>query len=229
MHHSRTFMLIALQALAASGVDTTSYDVALARHNPDGTLDATFGTDGEVTFDIDGDWDLLDAVAVQDDGRIVVAGSSTAADGDTLRFTVAYFLPSGALDSDLADSGIALIEFGGPLALATSLAIDPGGRIHVAGTTETGAGGLDSRQVAVAVLQPDGTLNPAFDGDGITLLEYGVGPIDNASAIEIDPIAGRIALAGYSGQIDSEGDRFWEIAAARLIGFPDALFADRFE
>lgn len=50
-----------------------------------------------------------------------------------------------------------------------------------------------------------GLLDSAFGNGGITTFEYGVGPIDSA-AIAIDPVAERIAVAGYSGETDSEGD-----------------------
>lgn len=271
---------------STSGFDNATFNIAFARHNEDGSLDADFGNDGEVTFDIDGDQDRLRAMAMQDDGkilgagftatadghdfllvrletdgfvdttfgtdgivvhdfhgfddqifdiavqgdgRIVVVGRTTAADGSTIRFTAARFLSDGTLDTSFADSGIALIDFGATVSFGNALAIDPGGRIHVAGTTETGAGGEDSREAAVAVLRSDGSLDPAFGNGGITTFDYGIGPIDSAAAIAIDPVAGRIAVAGYSGETDSEGDQFWEIGVARLIGFPDDIFADRFE
>lgn len=270
---------------STSGFDNSTFDIAFARHNADGSLDADFGDDGEFSLDIGGDQDRLRAVALHDDGRIlgagftetadgydflmvrlnsdgsvdpafgtagvvvhdfhgfddqifdiavqgddriVVVGRSTAADDSTIRFTVARFLSDGALDTDFADSGIALIDFGAAVSFGNALAIDPGGRIHVAGTTETGADGVNSRDAAVAVLRPDGSLDPAFGSGGITTFDYGLGPIDSAAAIDIDPVAGRIAVAGYSGETDGEGDQFWEIGVARLIGFPDGVFADRF-
>lgn len=265
--------------------DETSRDIAVARHNTDGTLDTAFGNEGEVMLDITGDEDRLTAIAVQDDGklvaggmarsgngrdflllrleadgaldtgfgingiithdidgyddrirdlallpdgRIVVVGDSIATDEVTRRFTLMRFTLDGSVDPSFGVGGVTHIDLGGPTASAQALRIGPSGRIYVAGQVETGTG-EDTRQAAVAVLRPDGTLDPAFGGTGITVFEFGLGPIDQARAIDIDPIAGRIAVGGYSGPTDAEGDRFWEIASARLIGFPDALFADRFE
>ncbi|NBB94005.1 MAG: hypothetical protein GVY32_12650 [Gammaproteobacteria bacterium] len=203
-------------------------DFLLLRFEADGTLDSNFGMDGVVTHDLDGYDDRIWDFATMPDGRILVAGDSIATDGVTRRFTLARFNPDGSLDTDFAVNGTAFIEFGGPVASAQALRIGPSGRIYAAGQIEIGSGET-TRQVAVAVMRSDGTQDPAFGTDGTTVFDFGVGPIDQAKAIDIDPMAGRIAVGGYSGETDSEGDRFWQIAAARLIGFPDALFADRFQ
>jgi uncharacterized delta-60 repeat protein len=61
---------------AGQAVGTASLDFALARYNPDGTLDASFGTGGTVTTDIAGDQDFAHALAVQADGKLVAAGGA---------------------------------------------------------------------------------------------------------------------------------------------------------
>ena len=53
------------------------FDFGLARYNPDGSLDDSFGTDGLVTTDFEGGTDLVTGMALQSDGQIVVAGPST--------------------------------------------------------------------------------------------------------------------------------------------------------
>src|SRR5664279_1818098 len=50
------------------------FDFAVARYNPDGSPDTTFGTGGVATWDL-GLTDIANAVAIQSDGKIVVAGS----------------------------------------------------------------------------------------------------------------------------------------------------------
>ena len=50
--------------------------IALARYNPSGTLDTTFGGDGRVTTDFTRKYDEALGVALQADGRIVAAGSA---------------------------------------------------------------------------------------------------------------------------------------------------------
>src|SRR4029453_17203727 len=62
--------------LAAGEAGTNSNpDFALARYNPDGSLDVTFGVGGKVTTDFSGRYDSAGALAIQSDGKIVVAGS----------------------------------------------------------------------------------------------------------------------------------------------------------
>lgn len=59
--------------IVAGGGGGSSADLALARYRPDGTLDSTFGIDGKVTTDLGG-IDIVKAMALQSDGKIVVAG-----------------------------------------------------------------------------------------------------------------------------------------------------------
>jgi uncharacterized delta-60 repeat protein len=56
-------------------------DFALARYNADGSLDATFGTGGKVTTAI-GTWNYANSVAIQSDGKIIAAGSSSVSTSD---------------------------------------------------------------------------------------------------------------------------------------------------
>src|SRR5262245_54704514 len=53
---------------------TSKFDYALARYNPDGTLDPTFHGDGKVRFGLGGTDEFAEAVAVQPDGKIVIGG-----------------------------------------------------------------------------------------------------------------------------------------------------------
>ena len=52
----------------------TGYDFAIVRYNPDGTLDLTFNGDGIVTTNVGSTSDYAYAMAIQSDGKIVVAG-----------------------------------------------------------------------------------------------------------------------------------------------------------
>lgn len=54
----------------------STVDFALARFNPDGMLDNTFGNGGKVTVDFQGGFDFGAAIALQKDGKIVMAGSA---------------------------------------------------------------------------------------------------------------------------------------------------------
>jgi len=63
--------------VAAGGAKASrSQDFALARYNPNGTLDATFGTAGKLTTDFSGGDDTGFGVVLQPDGKIVAAGGA---------------------------------------------------------------------------------------------------------------------------------------------------------
>ncbi len=82
---------IAVQAdgkFVAVGNADSDAEFALARYNPDGSLDSTFGDGGKVTTDFTKDGDWADAVAVQPDGKIVAAGGAgQTGSGRTLTWT----------------------------------------------------------------------------------------------------------------------------------------------
>lgn len=245
-----------------SGTDPSSYDVAVARYHPDGSLDENFGDQGEVTFDIYGDFDMIRTVAleedgkiviggfattgtgrdfllirlntdgsldmdfgneglvlhdfngfddmimdleIQEDGKIVVAGRTTDSDETTVRFIAARYETDGTPDTGFGDNGVVFVDFGGPAAFAEGLKIDQEGRIYLVGTTESGNGGVDTREVALAVLNPDGSLELEFGDEGKQVFDFGSGPIDVGRALDIDEVLGRIAVAGFTGQrIDGE-------------------------
>lgn len=76
--------------------------IALARYDPAGALDPTFGGDGKVTTDFSPGQDLANALAVQADGKLVVAGRT---DGSGGRFALARYDTSGALDPTFGGDG----------------------------------------------------------------------------------------------------------------------------
>ena len=79
---------------------------ALARYNSDGTLDATFGGGGKVMTDVSA-WDVAYGVAIQADGKIVVAGSSRSQG----RFALARYDSDGTLDASFGVNGKVETDF----------------------------------------------------------------------------------------------------------------------
>jgi uncharacterized delta-60 repeat protein len=145
---------------------TSTLDFAVARYNTDGSLDTTFGTGGQIVTDLSGggsDW--ARAMALQADGKIVVAGdSTTAASPFNQDFAVVRYNSDGSLDTTFGTGGIVLTDFGAQFFEgAFSVAIDSAGRIVAGGGTFNGA---TQRDFAVARYNPDGTLDTTFDGDG---------------------------------------------------------------
>ncbi len=125
----------------------------------EGTLDPTFGTGGLVLTDFGGGSDDRGyALAVQSNGRIVVAGTSSG------NFAVARYLPSGALDPSFGTGGKATFDFGGT-DQAYDVAIQADGKMVIAGDS-SGAG-------AVLRCNDVGVLDGTFGSAGKVLLAAG--------------------------------------------------------
>ena len=142
-------------------------DFALARYNPDGSLDTTFDGDGKLTTDFGGDFDAAGDVALQDDGSIVVAGRGATSTGRSWDgFAIARYNVDGRLDGSFDGDGKTILadDTGPPPPpAAEALALLPGGKILVGGVLWRGP---DGANFALARLNTDGTLDRGFSSDG---------------------------------------------------------------
>ena len=149
-----------------------------------GDLDTSFHADGRRTTDFGGN-DLGNAIAVQDDGRIVVAGSGTG------NFQISRYTTSGLLDSSFSGDGKSANDLGSTSEGARAAAIQADGKIVVAGFTFRRARGFE---FALMRYNGNGTLDTSFDGDGKLITDF-VGSDDIAHAVEIQT-NGKIVVAG---------------------------------
>src|SRR5947208_9120374 len=100
----------------------------------DGDLDSTFGTDGKVLTDFDLSTDIAHAVAIQADGKLVVVGTTYQEnDFSSEDFAVARYNPDGTLDKTFGAGGKVQTDFPGLAAVASSVVVQPDGKIVVAG------------------------------------------------------------------------------------------------
>ena len=106
-----------------SGSSLPDAKLALARYEPDGTLDPLFGTGGKVLTTI-GSNAGAEALALQTDGKLVAAGF--ADEGGSLRFAVARYEPGGILDSSFGGGGTVTTAVGDS-AVAHAVAVQPDG------------------------------------------------------------------------------------------------------
>jgi uncharacterized delta-60 repeat protein len=196
-----------------SNASGTSYDFALARYNPDGTLDPTFNGTGKVLTDFSGPglgFDLAYSVAIQSDGKIVAAGESRSDISPTFSvFALARYNPDGTLDPTFNGTGKVLTDFGGPGSgeAVVAVAIQSDGKIVAAGNSSG-----RSWDFALARYNPDGTLDPTFNGTGKVLTDFsGSGSYDFAHALAIQP-DGKIVVAGES---EPTGQGYSDFALAR--------------
>jgi uncharacterized delta-60 repeat protein/uncharacterized repeat protein (TIGR01451 family) len=212
----------------------------VSRLNTDGQPDATF-QGGTVTTQIGGSSSQSTAgvVAIQSDGRIVVAGNGTTNTGSR-DFQVARYLATGTLDPSFNHSGTEDIPVRGEDpnegASVQAIALQPSdGKIVLAGGPRGGpqVGFMSVQQghVALVRLNTDGTPDPTFSGGGQTggedLVPFPGSNADTANALTIDPATGKLLVAG-TAELTVNGRLTGEIIADRLNpdGSLDAAFGD---
>jgi uncharacterized delta-60 repeat protein len=85
--------------------DTSNEDFAIERYDSDGAADTSFGLLGRTTTDFHGFSDRANSVAIQPDGKIVVAGDATNATFTAVDFALARYDTNGVLDPHLRNCG----------------------------------------------------------------------------------------------------------------------------
>lgn len=184
---------IALQAdgkivvTARSTGDGTSQALML-RYESDGTPDAMFGVNGVVVYESGGGNDGFRDLALQSDGKIVVAGYTRTALG--FEILTARFSADGTLDNSFGINGIVRYDGGNGSAGARGIAILPLGKIIVSGSNHNGSD-LD---VVVLMYQPDGSPDSGFGSDGVVVYDGGMGN-DNGRRLTLQG-RDRIVVAG---------------------------------
>jgi uncharacterized delta-60 repeat protein len=189
------------------------------RHLAGGGLDAAFGSGGFVLVDA-GSSEEVRGVALQPDGKIVVAGETSCTTSRC--FTALRLNPDGTPDAGFGSGGVARHEFRLEASWAHAVAVDPDGRIVLAGTIMQGSDGQDSARACVLRLLPDGRLDPSFARDGRAVVDHGYGN-DSAEALVLQ--GRRIVVAG-EGRDTAAGARF-ALARFRRDGRLDRSFGAR--
>lgn len=167
-----------------------------------GTLDPTFGNAGRVNHAVDfPDDDQATAVAVQGDGKFIVAGEAIGATSGS--FMARRFNLDGSLDRSFGVGGeAALVD---PEGRATSVLIQPDGKIVLAGNSERGS-------FTLMRLNADGSLDRSFGVGGVAATGYAYG--DTPAAAGILPDGRIVIVAGQQmirllpdGRLDDSFDR----------------------
>jgi uncharacterized delta-60 repeat protein len=189
--------------VGVTGAGGTNPRFGVARYNADGTLDTSFSGDGKVTTDITPRIDEAISVAVQADGKIVVAGGSNLnATNHNSRFALARYNPDGTLDTSFSADGRVTTDFTSAGDTISQLAIDGAGNIVAVGQA---AYTRTDSQAALARYTPAGELDTTFNGTGKVLTNYGSYG-DFAAGVAIDG-SGNIVTGGAIG-IGSSNPRF---------------------
>jgi uncharacterized delta-60 repeat protein len=199
------------------GAYRNNFAFAVVRYQPDGKLDASFGDDGILRDHKPGWYVSFNASAMQPDGKIVTAGSAGYPLDLPKYFVVSRFKKDGTPDNTFSEDGKLMSNFGFSAGGAYAVAIQPDGKVLVAGTAFNGK----DKDFALVRLNADGTLDNSFSDDGKLLTDL-TGYDEDGKAIILQP-DGKIILGGSSNiwQLD------YDFALARYNpdGSPDTTFS----
>ena len=168
------------------------YEFCIARFNPNGTLDTTFGDSGKVRQAIGSGDDWGQSLVILPDGKILLGGHCH--NGSNFDFCIARFNPNGTLDTTFGTfgtSGKVILDINTSDDKGYSLAIQPDGKILLGGHCHNGS----NFDFCIARFNPNGTLDTTFGTGGKVIQPIGSGD-DHGYSLAIQP-DGKILLGGY--------------------------------
>jgi uncharacterized delta-60 repeat protein len=206
--------------VAAGSTIAPETNIALARYNGDGSLDATFGSGGKViTRFAPGARARALAVILASDGKIVVSGAARGPGLPPGNFVVARYNADGSLDGSFGSGGKTITDFGA-LGEAHGLVTDASGKIVAVGGTfsVSSAGAFWGRSFLAARYNADGSLDTSFGGGKVATEFDGNASqaVAFGAAVQRD---GKIVSVGWA---DSHG----AVVRQNADGTLDASFAD---
>jgi len=176
--------------VVAGSAKNASIDYAVARFNSDGTLDNTFGSVGFVTTSIGSSSDVAYSLAIQVDGKIVVAGYSRNTTGE-YDFSAVRYNSDGSLDNSFSTDGVVMTDFSTNRDEGHSVAIQTDGKIVIGGWSANTGGTLTS--MGIVRYNANGTLDNTFSKDGLQTISFLVRSEVKTMLIQAD---GKILLGG---------------------------------
>jgi len=169
-------------------------------HAAAGDLDPTFGTGGKVTTDFAGPDDFGNDMAIQSNGKIVVAGHSGTGSATNYDFAVARYNTDGSLDTTFGSGGKVTTDLGGfDYGVSVALQSDElqsDERIVVGGWSGSGSQPVPF-DFALVRYNTDGSLDTTFGAGGKVITNLG-GPVDTIFSVALQSDK-KILAAGYSG------------------------------
>ena len=199
--------------VAGSAAGSPSNEFGLARFNGDGSLDPSFGANGETLTDFGGGGasTSANALVAQSDGRLVAAGTTYMGPATSIDFALARYTADGVLDSSFGTAGKVTTNFSAPSTspsqstdFAQGLALEPDGTIVAGGTACCDSAG--QYDFALARYSPDGAPDTSFGANG-QLVKDVQGGHDEITAVATQP-DGRILTGGWDTIINGTENEF---------------------
>ena len=205
--------------LGGYSYNSGSYDFSVVRLHADWSLDTGFSGDGKAVIDVGGTGrdDYAASMVVQSDGKVVQGGYSNDSSGN-YHFSVIRLNADGSLDTGFSGDGKAVIDVGGSTDSATSMVVQPDGKVVLGGYSYNGGTGND---FSVVRLNADGSVDSSFSGDGKAVIDVG-GNSDQATSMVVQS-DGKVVLGGYS--TNSGGNYDFSVVRLNADGSLDMGFS----
>jgi uncharacterized delta-60 repeat protein len=163
-------------------------DFSVVRYRTDGSLDTSFDSDGKVRTSFGAGEDVATSLAIQSDGKIVLAGNTNSVQSQ-VGIALARYNSNGSLDASFDGDGLVTTSIP---CTTFGIAVQTNGKILVSGH---GYGGANI-DFSLARFNSNGSIDLSFDSDGIVTTDYGFSKDDFAysSLLQND---GKIIVVGY--------------------------------
>ncbi len=206
----------------------TAQRASVLRYTVTGALDPTFSGDGRVDLSVSASTsDAVTGITLQNDGKVVVTGHSTFADGSR-HAVVARFLADGSPDTSFDTDGVvnvnaANLEYSltgsSAQAIPSDVAVQTDGKIVVGGQVRRNTS--NKNDGLVVRFNADGSLDTGFGGNGVVAVQATTTESTNFTGLEIQP-DGKIVAAG--GRVVSGFDFQCVVARLTTSGALDTTF-----
>ena len=183
-----------------------------------GTLDVTYGNNGQVFMPSSTQNRLYDS-AIQSDGKIIVVGDSDG-NNEGSSFLISRYMPNGNIDTSFGSNGNVEILVG-QRCHANSIELQNDGKIVVSGSTLTLQGNTLYTDIMVIRLNTNGNLDPTFDEDGINTINLNNSQTINAAIIQE---SGKIILAGRFSNLSNPNFDTFGLVRFNEDGSTDTTF-----
>lgn len=190
-----------------------SEKMVVVRYDTGGTPDKSFGTDGKIIASFEQGNTSFDAIAVQEDGKIIAAGQTF--NGTNNSFAVARYYPNGTLDKSFGNNGRQITDFGNN-AYATAVALQSNGKILVAGNLTS--------NFCIVRYNNDGNLDSSFNGNGKVIVSSGYDNYGNSIALQSD---GKIVFTVTSFASNDYDSSSLKIFRLNINGSADNTFSQK--
>ncbi|MBS1793427.1 MAG: VCBS repeat-containing protein [Acidobacteria bacterium] len=199
----------------SANLAATGQDFAIARYNPNGSLDTTFDGDGKATVDF-GSLTIESAmnILIQSDGKYVLAGRTISAGQD---YAAARLNTNGSLDTSFDTDGKVIVSVTPNNDLMWAAALQQNEKIVIVGSATPGT----NTDFGVVRLNTNGSLDTNWDGDGIVTTDFAVNN-DQAAGVAVQA-DGRVVVCGTTSTPTTSSDfacvRYLATGALNLNGF----------